>query len=61
MKYIKDKTMTIKEKRKLLAELVELYVKLGYDITDIVGYPLNRFDWEQIPKTIKKLNDEYEK
>lgn len=52
--------MSNKEKRKLIAELIELYVKNGYSIEDIVCRPLNYFNFELVQQRIISLEKENE-
>lgn len=37
--------MTTKEKKALLVELIELMLYCGYDISDMVGIPLSKFNF----------------
>lgn len=52
--------MKQKEKRILLARMVELYVHCGYDISGIVGQPLSYFNWELVEETVTRLQKEYD-
>jgi len=47
--------MKTADKRKLLAEFIELQVQHGYDISNLVGRPLSYFDWTKIQQKIKLL------
>lgn len=47
--------MKIIEKRKLLVELIEMKVKLGHDILDLVGRAQSYFNYEVIQEEIKEL------
>ena len=49
------------EKRTLLREYVELLIFLGYDVTEIMGRPLNYFDFYRIQIRIEKLKVEQNK
>lgn len=48
------------EKRKILARLIEIYVKEGNEITDLVGRPLNYFNYDNI-KNIIEIHERTEK
>lgn len=51
--------MNYKEKRKLLAKLVELYVANGIEIDDLIGRPLSFFDFEKIQESIRKYENDH--
>lgn len=55
-----DKKFTLKQKRFLLAEYIELLVRNGYDIKPLMGKPLSFFDYNALKRLIKTLYDEYE-
>ncbi len=50
--------MTPTQKRKILVELIELKVWLGYDLTPYVGKNLNHFNWEYMEKYLEELRNE---
>lgn len=47
------KRRTKKEKKALLARLVELKVRGGFDITIYMGEPLSTWDYDKIENVIK--------
>ena len=51
---------TLKEKKYLLCRLVELYVLLGYSISELVGKPLSYYDFDKISANVDKYEKEYE-
>lgn len=57
------KKYTLDEKKRLLIKLIELLVMGGYDISHLVGKPLNYFDFYKIdtiiiPKYLKEIQGE---
>ena len=54
------KNLTPTQKRKSLAHLVILYSQCGYEITHLMGQPLNKFDFSKIIKSIEELIIEWE-
>ena len=54
-------TMTSKEKKELLREMITLMVYTGYDFADYLGKPLSYFNYDGVKNYIKKLQSEYEK
>ncbi len=51
----------LSDKRLLLTKLIEIEIQLGYDISDLVGYPLSSFNWDGVADTLEKRYDEYKK
>ena len=54
------KEMTPTQKRKLLQELSELMKNVGYQTIELYGYPLSRYNFDSIKKSIKEyqlMND----
>jgi len=52
--------MTPNEKRKKLAELIELYIFCGYDIASLMGRELGYFNFDFVEETILRLKEEKE-
>jgi hypothetical protein len=52
--------MTPQEKKKLLSELVWLMVYTGYDISSLMGKPLNFFDYDKVKEHIKHFQSIYD-
>jgi hypothetical protein len=57
----KDMPHKLSDKRILLIRLIEIELQLGYDISDLVGYPLSSFNWDGIADTLEKRYKEYKK
>jgi len=53
--------MKPQEKKNLIAQLLEYYVRGGYDITEFIGKPLSYFDYEAIANRIEKFEEEIRK
>ena len=51
--------MKRKEKLNLLRNLIEIYIRLGYDISDLIGRPLWHFDVDGLKKVFDIMNKEY--
>lgn len=51
----KAKEFTPEEKRKMLIELIELHIYCGYDISELVGRPLNYYNYENIAESIQEM------
>ena len=49
--------MTNKEKRKLVARLIELYVNNGIEIVDIVCRPISFFDFKLVKESISHYEE----
>ena len=47
------------EKRRLLRRLIEIEIQLGYEIENLIGYPLNVFNWDLIKEVFEKRKIEY--
>ena len=52
--------LTPTQKRKMLSELVCLKNSCGYDITHLMGYPLNKFDFNKVKNSIQILINEWQ-
>lgn len=52
--------MKTKEKKALLARLIELSVHLGEDITGLIAKPLSYFDWEKVKSVVEAKQIEYD-
>lgn len=52
--------MSIKEKKKLLADFIEKHVQCGFSIVEYMGKPLSYFDFDKVEARIKWLNKEYQ-
>lgn len=49
---------TTKEKRQLLARLIEIKVFFGENITDLMFKPMKYFDWEKVSEIVKTREKE---
>lgn len=47
--------LTPKQKKKLLAKMLELMVNMGWNIEPYMGLPLSRFNFEKVQKQIEQL------
>ncbi len=56
----KMENLTPTQKRKLLAELVTLKNSCGYDVINLIGHPLNKFDFNKVKNSIQLLIIEWE-
>ncbi len=50
--------MKTQEKKRLLAKLFALYLKLNYGIETYMGWPLSKFDFEKVELRIIGLEKE---
>lgn len=50
-----QKRLNTRQKRNLLANLIELHVQAGYDISWVFGKPLSDFDYDEVKKGIEKF------
>ena len=50
-----------KDKRLLLRSLIEIELQLGYDISDLIGYPLSHFNWDSVADLLEKRYFEYKR
>lgn len=48
--------MKTKEKKELIAKMIEKFVLNGYDITPFIGKPISYFDGEKVKKLIEDDN-----
>jgi len=59
---IKTNTMaekySLKERKRILSEYIELLVKNGYDIKWLMGKPLTYYNFDGVKKVIKDLQKE---
>ena len=55
------KKLSVKERKALLAQLIELNVQLGYDIKHLIGIQLSTFNFEKIKELIKEKEKKLEK
>jgi hypothetical protein len=51
-------SMDLKQKKKLITELIELKIYCGYDVSDLVFKPASYFDFEGVKKVILKYKKE---
>ena len=49
---------TLKERKRILSEYIELLVKNGYDIKWLMGKPLTYYNFDGVKKVIKDLQKE---
>ena len=50
--------MDLKERKKLIVQLIELKIYCGYDITNLIFKPSTYFDFEKVKISISKLKKE---
>ena len=50
--------LTKAEKLALLQTLIELWVFCGYSITDVIGIPLARINFDAVKKAIQEMEKE---
>ena len=50
--------MDIKEKKKLIVQLIELKIYCGYDVSDLIFKPSTYFDYDGVKKVILKYKKE---
>ena len=55
------KKLSVKERKALLAQLIELNVQLGYDIKHLIGIQLSTLNFEKIKELIKEKEKKLEK
>jgi len=58
---MKKENLSLKEKKQLLARLIELHILTGYSIIGFIGKPLSYFDFDKVNYQIKLMENEYEK
>jgi hypothetical protein len=51
--------LTPTQKRNLLADLITLKSNLGYDISNYMGQPLSKFNWDAVQNSLKELAIEF--
>ncbi len=51
--------MKTKEKKQLLAQYIEMLVRNGYSIENVICKPLSYFDFEKVANRIEELNTEF--
>ena len=56
---IKIMAQKINDKRILLRSLIEIEIILGYDISNLIGYPLSHFNWDGVADLLEKRYAEY--
>lgn len=56
----KEKNLTRYVKMSIHIQLIELRVRHGYDISDLLYSPLSRFDFDALLDEIKYINEKYE-
>lgn len=54
-----DTKIKRKDKLNLLRNLIEIYIRLGYDISDLIGRPLWNFDADGLQRVMDIMNKEY--
>lgn len=50
--------LKINDKKRLLVQLIELYIYCGYDISDLVGRPFAYFNYDAVINAIQGLTNE---
>lgn len=56
-KKMEDK-LTLKQRKEILSEYIELLVKNGYDIKPVMGKPLSYYNYDALKRVIKDLQEE---
>lgn len=52
--------LTTLQKKQMIAELIELRVQTGYEILDLIGVPLSRFNYDAVQNSINYYRAIYE-
>ena len=52
--------LTPKQKKKMLAKMIELMVNMGHNIEPYICLPLSRFNYESVKKRIEQLTADLE-
>nr|QJB21308.1 MAG: hypothetical protein [Microvirus sp.] len=56
---LKRKKVTLEEKKRIVCELIEIYVQLGWEIKDLLFHPLSWYDYEKVSTLVELLKKDY--
>jgi hypothetical protein len=60
IKIMIDVKLTPKQKKKMLAKMIELMVNMGHNIEPYICLPPSRFNYESVQKRIEQLKNDLE-